>query len=54
MFTLKLFDGLTKSVKRKKLDKDLAAWARIEYKNDADFAYFYMVEYGVAPGVKSL
>jgi hypothetical protein len=32
-------------------DRDLATWARIEYKNDAEFAYNHMKETGTAPKV---
>ena len=49
MLTLRLFDGLTKSVRHSESDKELATWARTEYKADADYAYFYMKQYGIAP-----
>jgi hypothetical protein len=51
MLTLKLFDGLTKTIKHNMSDRDLATWARIEYKHDADYAYFHMKEHGVAPSL---
>lgn len=49
MLTLRLFDGLTKSARHSESDKELATWARTEYKADADYAYFHMKQYGVAP-----
>ena len=49
MLTLRLFDGLIKTAHRSESDKELATWARTEYKSDADYAYFHMKQYGVAP-----
>lgn len=49
MLTLKLFDGLVASNKLRMNDHDLRTWARIEYKKDAEFAYNYMLENGIAP-----
>jgi hypothetical protein len=49
MLTLRLFDSLTKTVKQPMPDKELAIWARTEYKADAEYAYFHMKQYGVAP-----
>jgi hypothetical protein len=49
MLTLRLFDGLTKITRPTMSDKDLSTWARIEYKKDAEYAYFHMKQYGVAP-----
>lgn len=51
MLTLKLFDALTSSRKSNFKDRDLRAWANIEYKNDADFAFNYIKEHGFAPSV---
>lgn len=50
MLTLKLFDGLV-SKKRIKANNDLQTWARIEYKHDSEYAYNYMLEFGVAPTI---
>lgn len=54
MLTLKLFDGLVSPRRSRMTDHELRTWARIEYKNDAEYAYNYMVETGRAPmlGVK--
>ena len=49
MLTLRLFDSLTKITRPTMSDKDLSTWARIEYKKDAEYAYFHMKQYGVAP-----
>ena len=49
MFTLKLFDGLVSPRRNTPKERDLQTWARIEFKNDADFAYNYMLENGTAP-----
>jgi hypothetical protein len=49
MLTLRLFDSLTKNTKPTMTDKELAVWARTEYKKDAEYAYFHMKQYGVAP-----
>jgi hypothetical protein len=49
MLTLKLFDSITKNTKNTMSDRDLATWARTEYKADAEYAYFHMKQYGVAP-----
>jgi hypothetical protein len=49
MLTLRLFDSLTKITKPTMSDKELAVWARTEYKKDAEYAYFHMKQYGVAP-----
>lgn len=55
MLTLKLFEALTGNTRTKLRDRDIQAWARIEYKNDAEYAYSYMVEHGIAPnlGIKA-
>ena len=54
MFTLKLFEGLLKVRSSRMSDRDLATWARIEYKNDAEFAYNHMKETGVAPTMSNM
>lgn len=51
MFTIKLFEGWLRGLARRPADKDLEAWARIEYKKDSSFAYYHMKEFGVAPNV---
>jgi hypothetical protein len=51
MLTIKLFDALVGSRKTRMKDHDLRTWARIEYKNDAEFAYNYMVENGTSPSL---
>jgi hypothetical protein len=49
MLTLRLFDNITKNTKNTMSDQNLATWARTEYKADAEYAYFHMKQYGVAP-----
>lgn len=48
MFTTKFFNGFL-SFARTAKDTDLQAWAKIEYKQDADYAFHYMKEHGFAP-----
>jgi hypothetical protein len=50
MLTLKLFNDWVHLLSTRPSDKDLATWARIEYKKDSLYAYHYMLEHGVAPG----
>ena len=50
MLTLKLFNDWVHLLSSRSVDKDLATWARIEYKKDSLYAYHYMLEHGVAPG----
>ncbi len=54
MLTLKLFDALVSPRVSGMTESELKTWARIEYKNDADFAYHYMKEHGKMPNVGSL
>lgn len=54
MLTLKLFDALVSPRVSGMTESELKTWARIEYKNDADFAYNYMKEHGKMPNVGSL
>lgn len=50
MLTLKLFDGFLRLRKRSNAaDAAIMAWAKLEFKHDADYAFFHMKEYGVAP-----
>jgi len=48
MFTMKLFDGLVGN-KNGMTEQELKTWARLEYRNDAEYAYTYMKEYGKMP-----
>jgi len=50
MLTLKLFNDWVHLLSARPSDKDLATWARIEYKKDSLYAYHYMLEHGIAPG----
>jgi hypothetical protein len=50
MLTLKLFNDWVHLLSTRPVDKDLATWARIEYKKDSLYAYHHMIEHGVAPG----
>ncbi len=50
MLTLKLFNDWVHLLSNRSVDKDLATWARIEYKKDSLYAYHYMLEHGIAPG----
>lgn len=44
-----MFDALIGTKKTGMRDKDLQTWARVEYKADADYAYYYIKENGIAP-----
>lgn len=48
---MKFFEGWVEIFNNKKIDRDLQNWARIEYKNDAEFAYDHMLKYGIAPSL---
>jgi hypothetical protein len=50
MLTLRLFNDWVHLLSSRPADKDLATWARIEYKKDSLYAYHHMLEHGVAPG----
>lgn len=52
MLTLKLFDGFLRLNKRSNsTDAAIMTWAKLEFKNDANYAFFHMKEYGVAPNL---
>lgn len=52
MITINFFNGFQKLIAdRTPDDRDLRAWANIEYKNDADYAYFTFKKTGVMPEV---
>ena len=53
MLTLKLFNDWVHLLSNRPVDKDLATWARIEYKKDSLYAYHHMLEHGIAPGAGS-
>lgn len=54
MLTLKLFNDWVHLLSSRSVDKDIATWARIEYKKDSTFAYHYIREHGVAPGMGAI
>jgi hypothetical protein len=45
------FEGWVNLFKNKKENKELKAWARIEYKYDAEYAYHHMITHGFAPSI---
>ena len=51
MLTLKLFEGMVSTRRTRINNHDLRTWARIEFKNDAEYAYNYMLENGTAPSL---
>ena len=51
MLSLKLFEGWVANMGRSSRDKDLEAWARIEFKKDSEYAYNYIREHGISPSV---
>jgi hypothetical protein len=56
MLTMNIFNSLhTLLAEATPHDRDLAVWAKTEYKSDAEYAYFHMKRYGAAPklGVKA-
>jgi len=48
MLTLRFFQSLFSTGTP---DRDLRAWARIEFKADAEYAYNHIKEYGHAPAI---
>lgn len=48
MFTTRFFKSFL-AIARTVQDADLQAWAKIEFKRDADYAFHYMKEHGCAP-----
>jgi hypothetical protein len=48
MFTTQFFKGFV-AMARTARDTDLQAWAKIEFKRDAEYAFHYMKEHGHAP-----
>ncbi len=48
---MKFFEGWVSLFKTRSIDKDLQNWAKIEYKQDSEFAYNYMISNGTAPGI---
>jgi len=51
MLTLKFFNALVEKIKSDTTDDGLWVWARIEYKNDAGYAYYHIREHGTAPNL---
>lgn len=52
MMTMNFFNGIVTVLKENKLDNsELREWARIEYKDDANFAYDYYLQTGKLPTV---
>jgi hypothetical protein len=51
MLSLKFFEGWTIGLPSKSspTDRDLMAWAKTEYKNDAEWAFAYMKRTGNVP-----